>query len=61
MGNKVAYGILVQLMIENKLAEIEHLLPFYHHLNLPTSLADMGLHLTESDYQAVAERACLPR
>ncbi len=59
-GNKVAYGILVQLMIENKLAEIEHLLPFYHHLNLPTSLADMDLHLTESDYQALAERACLP-
>lgn len=59
-GNKVAYGILVQLMIENNLAEIEALLPFYHQLNLPTSLASMNMHLTEEDYQAVAVRTCAP-
>lgn len=59
-GNKVAYGILVQLMIENNLAEIKTLLPFYHQLNLPTSLADMNLHLTEIEYQAVADRTCAP-
>lgn len=59
-GNKVAYGILAQLMIENNLAEIECLLPFYQQLNLPTSLADMHLHLTEEEYQAVADRASTP-
>ncbi|MBO0454840.1 iron-containing alcohol dehydrogenase family protein [Candidatus Enterococcus murrayae] len=59
-GNKVAYGILVQLMIEENLTEIEQLLPFYHQLNLPTSLAEMNLHLTEEEYQSVAERACAP-
>lgn len=59
-GNKVAYGILVQLMIESNLAEITQLLPFYHQLNLPTNLASMSLHLTEKEYQAVAERACAP-
>ncbi|WP_407856904.1 iron-containing alcohol dehydrogenase family protein [Enterococcus hailinensis] len=59
-GNKVAYGILVQLMIEKKLPEIEALLPFYHQLHLPTNLKDLQLQLTESDYQAVAERACAP-
>lgn len=59
-GNKVAYGILVQLMIENNLTEIERLLPFYRQLALPTSLTDMHLQLTEKDYQAVAERASTP-
>lgn len=59
-GNKVAYGILVQLMIENDLMEINQLLPFYRELNLPTSLADMNLYLTEEEYQAVAERTCTP-
>lgn len=59
-GNKVAYGILVQLMIENNLSEIERLLPFYHQLDLPTNLAAMNLHLTEQEYQAIAERTCMP-
>ncbi|MGM0169470.1 hypothetical protein IGI39_003786 [Enterococcus sp. AZ135] len=59
-GNKVAYGILVQLMIENELDEIKQLLPFYQQLDLPTNLADMNLHLTEEEYQAVAERTCTP-
>jgi len=59
-GNKVAYGILVQLMIEDNLAEIQRLLPFYHQLNLPTSLADMSMELSEADYKAVGERACAP-
>ncbi|MDT2613892.1 iron-containing alcohol dehydrogenase family protein [Enterococcus dongliensis] len=59
-GNKVAYGILVQLMIENNLTEIKRLLPFYRQLHLPTNLADMNLKLTDLEFQAVAERACLP-
>lgn len=59
-GNKVAYGILVQLMIENKQTEIEQLLPFYQQLNLPINLAAMNLNLTDSEFQAVAERACAP-
>ncbi|MGG5318352.1 iron-containing alcohol dehydrogenase family protein [Enterococcus sp. AZ072] len=59
-GNKVAYGILVQLMIEQKVSEIRQLLPFYHQLGLPTNLQDMSLALTEKDYQQVAERAAAP-
>lgn len=59
-GYKVAYGILVQLMIEDKKEELTRLLPFYHQLNLPTSLKDMGLDLTEEGYQQVAVRATLP-
>lgn len=59
-GNKVAYGILVQLMIQQDVAEIRQLLPFYHQLNLPTNLQSMNLELTEEDFQQVAKRASAP-
>lgn len=59
-GNKVAYGVFVQLVIEDKWAEIEQLLPFYHSLNLPVSLKDMNIELSLADYQRVAERAADP-
>ncbi|MTD37505.1 iron-containing alcohol dehydrogenase [Erwinia sp. CPCC 100877] len=56
-GNKVAYGVFVQLVIENKWQEIEQLVPFYRSLNLPTSLKDMGMTLSEEEYTRVAQRA----
>lgn len=57
-GNKVAYGILVQLVIENRWDEIEQLLPFYTKLGLPASLYDMGLaSLSKETLMAVSERA----
>ncbi|MHC5229867.1 iron-containing alcohol dehydrogenase family protein [Enterococcus sp. LJL99] len=57
-GNKVAYGVLVQLVIEQKWTEIEKLLPFYHQLCLPTCLKDMKMeHLTQDEIQEVAKRA----
>ena len=59
-GNKVAYSILVQLVIENKWSEIERLLPFYQQLALPISLNAMKLSLSEKDYQQVGRRATLP-
>lgn len=43
-GEKVAYGILVQLAVEEKWAEIDELIPFYDELNLPKSLMDLGLN-----------------
>ncbi len=56
-GNKVAYGIFVQLVIENKLAEINELLPFYHELGLPTCLEDLNMNLTKEEVKNVAIRA----
>lgn len=57
-GNKVAYGVLVQLVIEEKWPEIDQLLLFYCQLNLPTSLKAMKMsHLTQEERQEVAERA----
>ncbi|HLG27027.1 MAG TPA: iron-containing alcohol dehydrogenase, partial [Paenisporosarcina sp.] len=42
-GNKVAYGILVQLLLERKESEVERLLPFYQKLGLPTSLYELNI------------------
>ncbi|WP_025191473.1 iron-containing alcohol dehydrogenase family protein [Enterococcus faecalis] len=58
-GNKVAYGVFVQLAIEEKWQEIAELIPFYHQLGLPISLKEMDMDLTEAEYQEVAERACI--
>lgn len=66
-GEKVAYGILVQLRLEefegNQLAATarHQLLKFYNELGLPRSLADLGLSsLTLTDLQHAAEVACAP-
>ncbi|KAF1298668.1 glycerol dehydrogenase [Enterococcus sp. JM4C] len=56
-GNKVAYGVFVQLVIEEKFAEIDALIPFYHELGLPTCLKDMQMTLSEADYDKVSQRA----
>lgn len=42
-GEKVAYGVLVQLAVENKWSEIDQLFTFYNALNLPKSLTDLKL------------------
>lgn len=56
-GNKVAYGILVQLLIQGKWDELESLLPFYEELGLPTSLHELGLDLTIEEVGLVSEKA----
>lgn len=57
-GNKVAYGVFVQLMIEGRPDEIVALTPFYQELGLPTCLYDMGLDgLSDAELVRVAERA----
>jgi glycerol dehydrogenase len=67
-GEKVAYGILVQLRLEemiqgNQLAVTarQQLLKFYGDMGLPCTLTDLGLsHLTLADLQTAAEVACAP-
>lgn len=56
-GNKVAYGILVQLLIQGNRDELESLLPFYEELGLPTSLHELGLDLTIEEVGLVSEKA----
>lgn len=48
-GDKVAYGILVQLVLENKWEEIQGLYPFYRKLGLPISLTELGVSIIDND------------
>ena len=67
-GEKVGFGILVQLRLEeviggNRLAaqSRRQLLPFFRDLGLPVSLDDLGLaEASLSELQAVAAFACRP-
>lgn len=66
-GEKVAYGILVQLRLEEILqgsllavTARQQLLSFYSEIGLPQSLADLGLaEVTLADLQRSAEVACV--
>ncbi|WP_067839680.1 iron-containing alcohol dehydrogenase family protein [Amphibacillus sediminis] len=60
-GNKVAYGILVQLVLEDRLDEVNTLLPYYRQLKLPTSLKELGVtSQLDQAYQLVAQAATKP-
>ncbi len=67
-GEKVAYGILVQLRLEemiqgNQLAVTarQQLLKFYKEIGLPKNLLDLGLkEITLSELWCAAEVACNP-
>lgn len=68
-GEKVAYGILVQLRLEemiqgSQLAATarQQLLKFYAEIGLPQKLADLGLgNITLSELQTAAEIALTPQ
>lgn len=67
-GEKVAYGILVQLRLEemlasNQLAALsrQQLLKFYSEIGLPQTLNDLGLgNITLAQLRQAAEIACRP-
>jgi glycerol dehydrogenase len=68
-GEKVAYGILVQLRLEeaiqgNQLATSarQQLLSFYNEIGLPTSLEDLGLkNVSLAELRHAAEVTCHPQ
>lgn len=61
-GDKVAYGILVQLTLEGNLPEVERLLPFYQDMGLPRCLSDLGLSASErAPLERVAAASVLPQ
>jgi hydroxycarboxylate dehydrogenase A len=60
-GEKVAYGILVQLVLENKWEEIKDLIGFYQKLQLPLSLSDLGVQdINDETISSVAEKSVVP-
>ncbi len=60
-GERVAFGTLVQLVLE-KAPELQTVLRFLKATGLPTTLADMGAtHPTEEELRKAAEAACSPK
>lgn len=59
-GEKVAFGLLVQLLLEGEDVEIERLLQFYRQVGLPSTFEQLGLKkVTESMLLKVAERSLI--
>ncbi len=61
-GEKVAFGTLAQLVLENApKGEIEEVLDFCLDVGLPVCLADIGVdQLEEKELLEVAKKACIP-
>lgn len=60
-GEKVAYGILVQLVLEDKWKEIQQLIPSYRKLGLPVSLTNLGIkEISEAIINAIATKSVIP-
>lgn len=61
-GEKVAFGVLVQLKLENAPAhEFNEVLTFSRSIGLPTSLAGIGIvNPSKADLLAIATRTCAP-
>ncbi|MDT8859828.1 iron-containing alcohol dehydrogenase family protein [Alkalihalobacillus sp. MEB130] len=59
-GEKVAYGVLVQLALEEEVEELERLLPFFKRIGLPISLTDLGLEATTDVFEAIAQKTLHP-
>jgi len=61
-GEKVAFGTLAQLVLENApKEEYEEVLEFCLKVGLPVSLADIGVpNITDEELYEVAKKACIP-
>jgi glycerol dehydrogenase len=61
-GEKVAFGTLAQLILENaSMSEMKEVLDFCLNIGLPVCLADIGVdNLSEEELLAVAKKACIP-
>ncbi|MBX9689528.1 MAG: glycerol dehydrogenase [Candidatus Obscuribacterales bacterium] len=61
-GEKVAFGLLVQLVLEGKESSlIEEVLQFSSSVGLPISLQDLGIYkLSKESCMVIAERASAP-
>lgn len=61
-GEKVAFGTIAQLVLENApTEELEQVLDFCLAVGLPVCLADIGVSsISEEELMQVAEKACIP-
>lgn len=55
-GEKVAFGVIVQLVAENKdHLELEKILRFYYDVGLPMTLEDLGINTTDEAAELIAK------
>lgn len=61
-GEKVAFGTIVQLVLENAPeSELHEVMTFCLKVGLPVCLSDIGVDsITDDELMAVAEKACIP-
>lgn len=60
-GEKVAFGVLTQLVLENaESAEIDRVLDYLRSVGLPTSLRQLGVERTDENVRIVAAAAVRP-
>lgn len=60
-GEKVAYGTLVQLLLEDEREEFNELIDFLKELDQPVTLKELGLEdAEEDDLKRAAEASCNP-
>jgi glycerol dehydrogenase len=61
-GEKVAFGVLVQLVLENApMAELSEVIRYCRSVGLPTTLGELGVDARQVDrIRRVAEAACAP-
>lgn len=59
-GEKVAFGTITQLVLENApIDEINTVISFCKNVGLPTTLSDMGIkEINKADIMKVAELSC---
>lgn len=55
-GAVVAYGILIQLSLQNNITELKELIPYYSELGLPIRLNDIGLHSDEAELLELSKK-----
>lgn len=48
-GELVAYGVLIQLIMDNRIEEVHKLKPFYQSIQLPTKLKDIDVDISMLD------------
>eukprot|EP00871_Galdieria_phlegrea_P001176 jgi/Galph1/2059/GphlegSOOS_G757.1 len=60
-GEKVAFSTIVQLCMEQNMAEAKKVAKFFNQVGLPVHLGELGINVSDSKgIQIVSERSCAP-
>jgi len=61
-GERVAIGVLIQLLLEGKdRREFSELVGIYRKLGIPCSMQELGVHFSDEDLKKIASRVCQDR